>query len=101
MQRFNLSWSSDGSFGPEQSGKSRTVAGLLQLFLGWHGSGRFYLGYYGIGAVQLTLGILGLLTTLFCFVGLVILVPLTIWVEVEAAMMFGGAIRDSEGRKLR
>ncbi|MCL2706790.1 MAG: TM2 domain-containing protein [Dehalococcoidia bacterium] len=42
--------------------KSRLVAGLLQIFLGWLGIGRFYLGYTGIAIAQLlvtifTLGI--------------------------------------------
>ena len=33
--------------------RSRMVAGLLQLFLGGFGLGRFYLGYSGIGFAQL------------------------------------------------
>ena len=36
-----------------------------------------------------------------CFVGLIILVPLSIWLVIEGIMMIAGAIPDSEGRKLR
>lgn len=71
------------------------------MFFGWHGLGRFYLGYYHLGAVQLTLGLVGLATTLLCYVGLIILVPLTIWVEIEAVIMLAGGIRDADGYKLR
>lgn len=80
--------------------KSGVVAGLLQLFLGWFGLGRFYLGYNGIGAVQLTLGIIGLVTSV-ALVGLIILVPLSIWLIIEAFMMIAGAIPDAQGRKVR
>lgn len=37
--------------------KSRVAAGLLQIFFGGFGAGRFYLGYGGIGAAQLLLSI--------------------------------------------
>ncbi|MDF2612358.1 MAG: hypothetical protein K0S71_144 [Clostridia bacterium] len=40
---------------PEQ--KSKVVAGLLQIFLGGFGVGRFYLGYTGIGVAQLLVSI--------------------------------------------
>lgn len=33
--------------------KSRVIAGVLQIFLGWAGVGRFYLGYNGIAIAQL------------------------------------------------
>lgn len=45
---------------PEQ--KSKLVAGLLQIFLGGFGVGRFYLGYTGIGIAQL-------LTVWICGIG--------------------------------
>jgi TM2 domain-containing membrane protein YozV len=101
-RRLSVNWTSEPSPPDSQySRRSRAVAGLLQLFLGWHGSGRFYLGYYHLGAVQLTLGLVGIVTTFLCYIGLLILIPLTIWVEIEAAMMFSGTIRDAEGRRLR
>jgi Predicted membrane protein len=45
-----------GPQGPQQTAypqKSRMVAGLLQLFLGGLGIGRFYTGHYGIAVAQL------------------------------------------------
>lgn len=81
--------------------KSGVVAGLLQLFLGWFGLGRFYLGYTGIGGMQLVLGLVGLAGTMMCFVGLIVLVPLSIWVVIEGIMMIAGAIPDAAGRKLQ
>jgi TM2 domain-containing membrane protein YozV len=68
--------------------KSKLTAGLLHLFLGGFGVGRFYLGYTGIGLAQiavtfLTLGIGG------------------IWPFVDAIMMLTGNVRDAQGRTLR
>ncbi|MCL1885245.1 MAG: TM2 domain-containing protein [Dehalococcoidia bacterium] len=40
--------------------KSKLVAGLLQIFLGWLGLGRFYLGYTGIAVAQLLVSVLTL-----------------------------------------
>ncbi|MFJ4675306.1 MULTISPECIES: TM2 domain-containing protein [unclassified Kitasatospora] len=45
---------------PPLSDKSKLVAGLLQIFLGSFGIGRFYTGHVGIGVAQLlTCGGLG------------------------------------------
>ena len=64
------------------------AAGLLELFLGGFGVGRFYLGYTGIGLAQiavtfLTFGIGG------------------IWPFIDAIMMLTGNVRDAQGRTLR
>lgn len=81
--------------------RSAAVAGLLQLFLGTFGLGRFYIGTTGVAAVQLVLGLMGLFFTIFCFFGVVILVPLWIWTFVEAILMFARQIPDSYGRQLQ
>ncbi|MBB3601481.1 TM2 domain-containing membrane protein YozV [Mycolicibacterium sp. BK556] len=81
--------------------KSAAVAGVLQLFFGTFGIGRFYIGTTGMATAQLVLGLVGLFFTLFCFVGVVILVPLWIWTFVDAIMMFAGAVTDGDGRKLQ
>jgi hypothetical protein len=49
----------------------------------------------------LVLGLIGLFFTMFCFIGIVILVPLWIWNLVDAIMMFTGGVTDSYGRKLQ
>ncbi|BBX44370.1 TM2 domain-containing protein [Mycobacterium cookii] len=71
------------------SDKSKLVAGLLQLFLGGIGIGRFYLGYIGIGFAQLaitvfTLGLAG-----------------WIWPLIDAILILTGKMPDAQGRTLR
>lgn len=69
--------------------KSRIVAGVLGLFLGWCGVHRFYLGFTGVGIAQIivtvcTLGVGG------------------IWGFVEGILYLVGALTvDAEGRPLR
>jgi TM2 domain-containing membrane protein YozV len=59
--------------------KSKLVAGLLSIFLGGFGAGRFYLGYIGIGFAQIA-------ATLFTFgVG-------ALWGVVEGIMILTGNI---------
>lgn len=66
------------------SDKSKIVAGLLQLFLGNLGIGRFYTGHTGIAVAQLlTCGGCG------------------IWSLVDAVIILVQGGTDSEGRKLR
>jgi hypothetical protein len=70
--------------GEPLSDKQKLIAGLLQLFLGGFGVGRFYLGYTGIGIAQLvTCGGLG------------------IWALIDAILIFVGKVPDSQGRPLR
>ena len=67
------------------SDKSKVIAGLLQLFLGFFGAGRFYTGHTMIAVLQLLFG------WLTC----------GIWPLVDAIMMFAGKVTDSDGRPLR
>lgn len=74
----------DPRTGLPYSDKSKIVAGLLQLFLGGFGVGRFYLGYSGIGVGQLlTCGGLG------------------VWSLVDAIMILMGNVPDPQGRPLQ
>ena len=70
------------------SDKSKIVAGLLQLFLGGFGVGRFYLGYSTIGILQL---VVSLLT---CGIG-------AIWPLVDGILILMGNVPDVHGRPLR
>ncbi|BBX31324.1 TM2 domain-containing protein [Mycolicibacterium mageritense] len=90
----------DPATGQPLSDKSAVVAGLLQLFLGGFGIGRFYIGSTTIGAIQLTLGVLGILTSIL-IVGFFLLFAVGIWALVDAIMMFSRSIPDRYGRKLR
>ncbi|WP_417808082.1 TM2 domain-containing protein [Thioclava sp.] len=67
-------------------GKSTVVAYLLWFFLGGLGVHRFYMGKTGTGFVQLALFILGWLT-LVVYIGFALLIPLGIWVLVDAFLI--------------
>jgi TM2 domain-containing membrane protein YozV len=80
----------DAPFGYDPQGrplseKSKVTAGLLTLFLGGFGIGRFYVGNTGVGIAQLlTCGGAG------------------IWALVDAILFFTSKDRtDSQGRVLR
>jgi TM2 domain-containing membrane protein YozV len=60
------------------------VAGLLQIFVGVFGVGRFYLGYNGVAVAQLlTCGGLG------------------VWALIDGILILTGKVRDPQGRPLR
>jgi TM2 domain len=70
--------------GEPLSEKSKMVAGLLQIFAGGFGAGRWYLGDNGIALGQLfTCGGCG------------------IWALIDAINIFTGKVRDQQGRPLR
>jgi hypothetical protein len=70
------------------SDKSRLVAGLLQVFLGGLGIGRFYLGYSTIGALQIVA------TVFTCGIG-------AVWPLIDGIMILMGNVPDAQGRTLR
>ncbi|WIM88554.1 NINE protein [Candidatus Mycobacterium wuenschmannii] len=76
-------------YGRPLSDKSKLVAGLLQLFLGGIGVGRFYLGYIGIGFAQIAITVFTL-----GFAG-------WIWPLIDAILILTGKVTDAEGRTLR
>ena len=82
------------------SDKSKATAGLLQLFFGWWGIGRFYIGSTAIAVIQLALWIVAVLTSFF-LIGFFIWAGLAIWAFIDAIMMFAGSVRDGNGRRLR
>lgn len=67
------------------SDKSKLVAGLLQIFFGSFGVGRFYTGHIGLGVAQLLVG------WLTC----------GIWPLVDGILMLMGKVPDAQGRPLR
>ncbi len=67
------------------SDKSKMVAGLLQIFLGCFGIGRFYTGHTGIAVAQLLFG----------------WVTCGIWPLVDGILMLMGKVTDAQGRPLR
>lgn len=87
--------------GLQLSDKSATTAGLLQLFLGLFGIGRFYIDSTQIAVAQLCLGLFGVLFSLFCFLGFPVLLGGIVWAIVDAILIFTGSVKDNYGRKLR
>ena len=71
------------------SWRNRWVAGALGILLGVFGVHRFYLGFNGIGVVQLILGILSM--------GIIS----SIWGFIEGILCFVGAMHDVDGLPLR
>ena len=66
------------------SDKSKMVAGLLQLFAGAFGVGRFYTGHILYGVIQLcTLGGCG------------------VWALIDIIMIITGKYTDAQGRPLQ
>ncbi|MCH5642000.1 MULTISPECIES: NINE protein [unclassified Gordonia (in: high G+C Gram-positive bacteria)] len=69
------------------SDKSKMIAGLLEIFLGSFGVGRFYLGYTGLGIAQIAV------VWLTCGLG-------AIWPLIDGIMMLLGKVPDSDNRPL-
>jgi TM2 domain-containing membrane protein YozV len=74
--------------GEPLSDKSKLAAGLLQIFLGAFGVGRFYTGHIGIAIAQIAV------TWVLCGLG-------AIWPLIDGIVMLAGNPRDAQGRKLR
>lgn len=82
----------DPATGQPLSDKSKVVAGLLQIFIGAFGIGRFYAGRTGIGLTQVLMTVLSLGFLAF------ITVP---WGIIDGVIMLTDNSRDGQGRKLR
>jgi len=79
----------DPATGQPLSDKTKLMAGLLSILLGAFGVGRFYMGYVGLGILQIV--------ATWCTGGLG-----AIWPLIEGIMILANnSIPDSDGRKLR
>ncbi|MDX1681536.1 MAG: TM2 domain-containing protein [Phycisphaeraceae bacterium] len=97
-----------------KAARSRTVAGILAIFLGGLGVHRFYLGYKAIGAFQLILFAAAVIGTLIVGIasgadnyslllanGLLYGSIVPIWGVIEGICIFFGALnRDAQNRPL-
>jgi TM2 domain-containing membrane protein YozV len=77
-----------GGYAGQVSDKSKLVAGLLQILLGWLGAGRFYTGHTGMAVAQL---VVSLLT---CGLG-------GIWGLIDGILILVKGGTDAQGRILR
>ncbi len=82
------------------SDKSKIAAGLLQLFFGHLGVGRFYIGSTTIGLIQLCVFLVSIPLCLVV-IGFFTWAALGLWAFIDAIMMFTGSVRDGHGRPLR
>lgn len=84
VRQFGSGASAKEPLGPDESEKSRLIAGLLWFFIGGLGIHRFYVGKVGTGILQLCFG----WATLY------------IWNLVDGIMILCGAFKDENGKKL-
>jgi TM2 domain-containing membrane protein YozV len=82
--------------------KSKIVAGILGILLGWAGAHRFYLGFSGIGAAMVILFFVGLVLMLpTCGTSALMSAGISIWGLVEGILILVGVMnRDAFGRPL-
>ena len=90
----------DRATGEPLSDKSALAAGLLQIFFGIFGVGRFYIGSPAIGVIQLCLMIISF-PLMFVLIGFPLLFCVALWVLIDGIMMICGVVKDGNGRKLR
>ena len=88
MMQAHAPYGVDPMTGMPFSDKSKMVAGLLQIFLGSFGAGRFYTGHMGIAIAQIAV------TWLTCGAG-------ALWPLIDGIMMLMGKVPDAQGRPLR
>jgi TM2 domain-containing membrane protein YozV len=70
------------------SHRSKVAAGLLQIFLGGFGVGRFYTGHTGMAIAQIAV------TFVTCGLG-------ALWPLIDGIIMLAGNPRDADGRPMR
>lgn len=103
--------------GKPLSDKKAAIAGVLQLFFGMFGAGRFYIGSKTIGRCQLGVTIFAFAIlvvgpvffphppfngTLLIWLGVLLpLAGVAIWAFIDAILMFTRTVTDGQGRKLR
>ncbi|MBN2194559.1 MAG: TM2 domain-containing protein [Polyangiaceae bacterium] len=84
------------------SDKQKAIAGLLQLFLGYFGIGRFYTGHTGLAVAQLVVCMVlpTVITMVTCGIG-VFSYAAMLWPLIDGILLLVQDSTDSEGRLLR
>jgi TM2 domain-containing membrane protein YozV len=85
--------------GVPYSDKSKVAAGILQIFLGKFGVGRFYTGHTGIAVAQLVTCMLGIFVLSWVTCGVSIAVVL--WPIIDGILILTTDSTDAQGRPLR
>lgn len=89
-------WGYDPVTGQPLSDKSKVAAGLLSIFFGFFGAGRFYAGNTGLAVAQLITNLVLTVVTLGFW-----LAAAWIWPLVDGIVLLTGSPRDGQGRPLR
>lgn len=87
----------------QMSDKSKIAAALLAFFLGTLGVHNFYLGYTGRAITQLSLTIVGWITSLL-LIGIFFIIGVSIWAFIEFILILVGSgsyAYDVSGRRLQ
>jgi TM2 domain-containing membrane protein YozV len=84
--------------GQPYSDKSKVAAGLLQIFLGKFGVGRFYTGHTGMAVAQLVTCLLGVFLLSWFTCGISALVVL--WPLIDGIFILASDSTDAQGRPL-
>jgi TM2 domain-containing membrane protein YozV len=87
--------------GQPLSDKSKLAAGLLQIFLGQWGIGRFYLGDSQRGLIHIGLWVGGFILAFIYGLGLILILGNLGWALVDGVMILTDKVPDKQGRKLR
>lgn len=87
------------ALGIPYSDKSKITAGLLQIFFGSFGVGRFYTGHTGLAVAQLLICQLGLWVFSWLTCGLSLFVAF--WPLIDGILLLASDAKDAHGRLLR
>lgn len=85
---------------PDVSPKSRLAVTLFSFFLGGFGIHRFYAGRAVSGLCMLALCLLGIIGSFFV-IGVIFLIPLSIWALVDFILAVAGCFKDGNGRIIK
>lgn len=89
MSQSGLSADTQAMMAFESQKKSTGLAFVFWFFTGGLGGHRFYLGRTGSAVAQLIMSVLGWLLLMAAGFGLVLLIPLGIWLLVDAFLISG------------
>jgi len=77
-------------------GGNQIIAAILAFFLGELGVHRFYLGYTGIGIIQLLMFVVGFVLS-FVLIGIPILIAVLVWVLIDFIRILTGDLQPKAG----
>lgn len=85
----------------DTSPKSRLATALLAFFIGEFGAHRFYIGKIGTAVLMLILGIIGWSTIWIMGIGLIFLIPVSIWSLIDFILALAGTLKDGGGKPIQ